>query len=83
MIGVLSRVLADQTDLPPNLVIQLDNTSQDNKNQMLFTYLATLVETKQFDSVTVNFLPVGHTHVSDRTLSLEVYHHCHNLNLCI
>lgn len=63
MVEVLGRVLADQDSLPPVLVIQLDNTSQDNKNSRLFTYLASLVETGQFDEIIVNFLPVGHTHV--------------------
>jgi len=63
MMEVLSRVLDDQDTLPPHLIIQLDNTSQDNKNVKIFSFLATLVETGQFESVTVNFLPVGHTHV--------------------
>ena len=26
--------------LPPHLLLQLDNTSQENKNQMLFTFLS-------------------------------------------
>ena len=63
MIEVLSRVLADQETLPPNIIIQLDNTCTDNKNVKLFSYLGSLVETEIFESVTVNFLPVGHTHV--------------------
>ena len=65
MAEVLARVLADQAPLPPNLIIQLDNTSTDNKNVKLFAFLGALVETEQVKSVTVNFLPVGHTHVSD------------------
>ena len=63
MVEVLSRVLADQDTLPPHLVIQLDNTATDNKNVKLFSFLAALVETGRFEAITVNFLPVGHTHV--------------------
>ena len=67
-IEVLRRVLDDQATLPPTLVLQLDNTTQENKNSHLFTFLAELVEAGVFECVIVNFLPVGHTHV--RTLRL-------------
>ena len=62
-IEVLRQVLDAQPKLPPTLVIQLDNTSQENKNSHLFTFLAELVESGQVKQVIVNFLPVGHTHV--------------------
>ena len=62
-IEVLRRVLDDQEHLPPTLVLQLDNTSQENKNSHLFAFLAELVEAGVFERIIVNFLPVGHTHV--------------------
>jgi hypothetical protein len=48
--------------IPRTLHLQLDNTSKENKNSTVLTYLAILVAQGVFDSVTVNFLPVGHTH---------------------
>ena len=49
-VEVLRRVLDDQAKLPPTLVPQLDNTSQENKNSRLFTFLAELVEAGVFPS---------------------------------
>lgn len=48
--------------LAPDLYIQLDNTSKDNKNRFFFAFCDYMVHTGLFDKVTVNFLPVGHTH---------------------
>ena len=64
MIEVLTRVLDSRPSLPPTLVLQLDNTWQENKNSRMFSYLASLVEAGVFEEIIVNFLPVGHTHVS-------------------
>ena len=66
-IEVLRRILESRDSLPPTLVIQLDNTSQDNKNSHFFSFLASLVESPfiPVHEIIVNFLPVGHTHVSD------------------
>ena len=64
MVEVLRRTLDAQATLPPTLYLQLDNTSQENKNSHMFAYLAELVETRVFRKIVVNFLPVGHTHVS-------------------
>ena len=47
---------------PRNFVLQLDNTSGDNKNHTVKAYLAWLVATGVFETVTERFLPVGHTH---------------------
>ena len=66
MIEVLSRILDSREHLPPTLVLQLDNTWQENKNSRMFSYLAALVETGVFEHIIVNFLPVGHTHVSEQ-----------------
>ena len=62
LIEVLTRVLASRSHLPPTLILQLDNTSQENKNNHLFAFLALLLETRVFENIIVNFLPVGHTH---------------------
>src|SRR5450759_689618 len=48
--------------LPPILYLQLDNTSRENKNNLLFTYLHMLVVKKVFRKIKVGFLIVGHTH---------------------
>ena len=67
MIEILRRTLLDletcQT-LPTRnsiLYLQLDNCS-DNKNKVLFGFLADLVDRLVFDKVHVGFLMVGHTH---------------------
>ena len=49
-------------DLPEVLYLQLDNTSRENKNQVVFGYLSMLVELGIFKKVKVGFLLVGHTH---------------------
>lgn len=64
MVEVLRRILESRDALPPVLVLQLDNTSQENKNNHMFSFLAGLVKAGVFEEVIVNFLPVGHTHVS-------------------
>lgn len=48
--------------LPQELFIQLDNTAKDNKNRYFFAFCDLLVHKRVFERVTVNFLPVGHTH---------------------
>ena len=48
--------------LPPILYLQLDNTSRENKNNLLFTYLHLLVVHKVFRKIKLGFLIVGHTH---------------------
>jgi hypothetical protein len=63
VLEVLRRVLENQPKLGTTLVLQLDNTSQENKNSHMFSFLAELVESGVFEKVIVNFLPVGHTHV--------------------
>ena len=48
---------------PSCLHIQLDNTSGENKNSLVFVYACYLVESGFFKSVRLFFLPVGHTHI--------------------
>ena len=45
-----------------NLFIQLDNTGKDNKNRYFFSFCDYLIHIGVFESITVSFLPVGHTH---------------------
>ena len=59
---VLESEMASRGSLPPKLILQLDNTSQENKNSRMFAFLAMLVERGIFKEIEVNFLPVGHTH---------------------
>ena len=40
----------------------MDNCPRDNKNNIMFGFLAVLVFFGTFQSVEVSFLPVGHTH---------------------
>ena len=40
----------------------MDNCPRDNKNNIMFGFLAMLRQLDIFDSVEVCFLPVGHTH---------------------
>jgi hypothetical protein len=47
---------------PRNFVLQLDNTSAENKNHTVMAYCAWLVATGVFETVQVRFLMVGHTH---------------------
>jgi len=48
--------------LAPNLLLQLDNTTKQNKGNGLFSFLALLVAQGVFKTIEVSFLPVGHTH---------------------
>src|SRR3569623_2150191 len=48
--------------LPRYLHLQLDNTSKENKNNILIAFLLLLVANSLFDAVEVMFLRVGHTH---------------------
>ncbi|KAL3686648.1 hypothetical protein R1sor_009222 [Riccia sorocarpa] len=62
-ISVIHRVVSDwEGPLPATLYIQLDNTVRENKNGIVFAYLAMLVEKKIFRKIKVGFLIVGHTH---------------------
>lgn len=49
-------------NIPSELFVQLDNTTKDNKNRFFFAFCEYLVHIGLFARVTVNFLPVGHTH---------------------
>ena len=48
--------------LPPVLTLQLDNASDDNKNQWVLAFCSLLIFKGIFREVYINFLIVGHTH---------------------
>jgi hypothetical protein len=49
-------------NIPQVLYLQLENTSRETKNQIVFGYLSMLVEMGIFQKVKFGFLLVGHTH---------------------
>ena len=59
--------------LPPHLVLQVDNTVAQAKNGYVGAFCAYMVSKQLFQSVTMNFLMVGHTHEDiDQLFSLLV-----------
>ncbi|KAL3686578.1 hypothetical protein R1sor_009152 [Riccia sorocarpa] len=62
-ITVLHKILLEwEGPLPPTLYLQLDNTVRENKNNILFAYLAMLLDKNIFSKIKLGFLLVGHTH---------------------
>jgi hypothetical protein len=62
-IHVLQNILNSwEGTLPPVLYLQLDNTTQENKNKYVMAYLQILVDLGTFEKIKVGFLLVGHTH---------------------
>ena len=59
---ILVNRLAIDGKLPENLYLQLDNTAKQCKGKYVLGYLALLVAYGVFKTVTLSFLPVGHTH---------------------
>ena len=62
ILDIIEDVLKTEGKLPPNLYIQMDNTSSDNKTLLTLLICDLLVEAKIFQKVRLGFLPVGHTH---------------------
>ena len=48
--------------MPPVLLLQLDNTTKQNKGKYLFGFLHHLVHHGVFQKIIISYLPVGHTH---------------------
>ena len=68
---ILCSVLQREGRLPRVLVLLLDNTCKENKNNGVVKYLAWLLSSGVFDEVRVFFLLVGHTHsVIDQRFSV-------------
>ncbi|KAL3682469.1 hypothetical protein R1sor_000491 [Riccia sorocarpa] len=62
-ITVLHKILLEwEGPLPPTMYLQLDNTVRENKNNILFAYLAMLLDRNIFSKIKLGFLLVGHTH---------------------
>ncbi|KAL3675275.1 hypothetical protein R1sor_025223 [Riccia sorocarpa] len=62
-ITVLHKILLEwEGPLPPTLYLQLDNTVRENKNNILFAYLAMLLDRNILAKIKLGFLLVGHTH---------------------
>ena len=62
-ITIIHHVITHWSEnLPRVLYLQLDNTSRENKNQIVFGYLNMLVELRIFQKVKVGFLLVRHMH---------------------
>lgn len=67
----LQEVLEREGRLPPILVLMMDNTVKENKNNQVIAFLAALVHYGIFKEVRLYFLPVGHTHtIIDQRFSL-------------
>jgi hypothetical protein len=49
-------------NLPPHLLLQLDNATSDNKNHFVFMFLSLLTMLGVFITIEVGFFLVGHTH---------------------
>ena len=72
---VLEQVcqLRSSKPLPRHLVLQVDNAVAQAKNGFVGAFCANVVGKQIFQSVTMNFLMVGHTHEDiDQILSLLV-----------
>ena len=69
-LDVLMRILEGVSEIshktgkpmPRHLWIQSDNTTSQAKNEEKFQMMSWLIGKRKFDSISLNFLPVGHTH---------------------
>jgi len=59
---IFNSVLRKDGKLPRILLLHMDNTCKENKNNLVIKYLAFLVHHNVFDEVRILFLLVGHTH---------------------
>lgn len=62
LLQVLKLVAARRGGLPPHLYLQLDNTTRQCKGKFIGGFLGVLILIGVFKSITVGYLPVGHTH---------------------
>jgi hypothetical protein len=58
---------------PSTLYLQFNNCSQENKNKYMLAYCHWLVFNKVFQSITISFLPEGHTH-KDNNQMFSTFH---------
>ena len=59
---VMEDIVATEGKLPPVFLLQLDNTTKQNKGTYLYVFLYLLVHHGVFDRIIITYLPVGHTH---------------------
>lgn len=65
-----NRVLEGDEAYIDELVLQVDNTTSENKNSVVLGYLASLVGRRIVGRAEVHFMIVGHTHLGlDQTFS--------------
>ena len=50
------------TCMPRTLILGVDNTCRESKNQYFMTFLAWLKSTQKFDTIEVQYLQSGHSH---------------------
>ncbi len=55
-------ILTTEKKLPPVFLLQLDNTTKQNKGTFLYVFLFLLVHHGVFERIIITYLPVGHTH---------------------
>lgn len=48
--------------LPTNLLLQLDNSAKDNKNESMMAFFSLLTHHSVFNEIQVGFLLIGHAH---------------------
>lgn len=56
------RKLRFEDKLAPNLILQTDNCSRDNKNRWFLAFFAYLVKLGWFQTVEIHYLQPGHSH---------------------
>ena len=66
---VLHETLEREGRIPPVLLLQLDNTTKQNKGKYLFAFLGLLVHYGVVRKIIASFLPVGHT------VHITAHHH--------
>ena len=59
---VSSRCDSRGTCMPRTLILGVDNTCRESKNQYFMTFLAWLKSTQKFDTIEVQYLQSGHSH---------------------
>ena len=63
MFGCLRKIYTKRSlKMPLHLVLQLDNTTRENKNSIMLVLMSALVARGRFESVSFHFHRVGHTH---------------------
>ena len=59
---LLEKIKQQMKELPPKLIILMDNTVSENKNSIYLQWCMMLISLNIFKEIQWIFLPVGHTH---------------------